>query len=94
MARGTDHSATSSAMAVSGAVFALRARAETMSDRAKAMADAVQRLRSDQPFPPTLLKADIIATLRDQACLWDAVSTLCEAVELLNEGRPLARVGH
>ena len=81
-------------MAVSGAVFALRDRAETMSSRAKAMADAVGRLRSDEPFPPTLLKADIVATLRDQAALWDAVSTLCEAVAVLTDGRPLQRVGH
>jgi hypothetical protein len=72
----------------------LQGRASRMSADARALADAVERLAPGEAFPPELLKKEIVSTLRSQGCLWDAISSLGEIMDLVRKGEPLPPLLH
>jgi hypothetical protein len=68
---------------------ALEERAARMSMRANAFADAAEVLAVERPLPPAIARREMVATLRAQAALWDAVLSLCGMIAVVQEGETL-----
>jgi hypothetical protein len=75
------------------AVHHLRARAGQMALEAKCMAAAMHQHRAD--LTHELLSEQVSVMLRNQAGLWDAVSTLSDVLDaLVIEPRPPRHLAH